>query len=93
LPPLVALLGYRRADGDAAKERLVREGIAAILGQQLERLEWEDRQSWTRWQVSHAWARQRLRAVRPRLEEIVPRDRWSAAHRRLKSDYDLSGAP
>jgi hypothetical protein len=91
LQPVIALLDYRREDGDAAKEKLVREGIAAILGQHLERLEREQGRPWTQWQASHWWALQHLRTVRDRIEATVPRDTWSSAHRRLKSDYDLSG--
>lgn len=93
LPPIVALLDYRRRDGDAAREKLVREGIAAILGQHLVRLEQEESRPWSQWQASSWWALRHLRAVRGRIYETVPPERWGEARRRLKSDYDLSGAP
>ena len=57
MPPIVSLLDYHRKDGDISKEKLVREGIAAILGQHLVRLEQEEDNSWSQWQAS-SWFRQ-----------------------------------
>jgi hypothetical protein len=93
LPALIPLLDYQRQDDDAAKEKLVREGIAGILGLHLLRLEKAQAEPWTRWQASSWWALKHLRPVRGRLQSIVPADRWEAARSRLKSDYDLSGCP
>lgn len=93
LPPLIPLLDYRRDDGDAAKEKLVREGIAAILGQRLVRLEAEEGRSWSRWQASSWWALKRLRGVQDRIHATVPAAQWALARKRLVSDYDLSGEP
>lgn len=76
-----------------AREKLVREGIAALLGEQLLRLEVAESQHWQQWQGSSAWALNRLRAVREKIYTTVPADRWAQAHGRLKFDYDLSGEP
>jgi hypothetical protein len=93
LPALLPLLDYHRSDGDAAKERLVREGVAAMLGQHLVQLEKEESEPWTRWQASSWWALRRLRPARGKILEIVGSERWFDASRRLKNDYDLTGAP
>lgn len=94
LPPVIALLDYRRADGDLHKEKLVREGIAAILGQHLERLERDQARPWSQWQASSHWALKHLRAARDRIHATLPPEQWPEARKRLSTDYDLmSGAP
>jgi hypothetical protein len=93
LPSLIPLLDYRRRDGDAAKETLVREGIAAILGQNLVRLEQAETLPWSQWQASSWWALKHLRTARKKIYGTVPPGQWSHARKRLISDYDLSGAP
>ena len=93
LPPIIPLLDYRRRDGDAAKEKLVREGIAAILGQHLVRLEQEETNPWSQWQASSWWALKHLRDAREKIYATVPPERWAEARNRLKLDYDLSGSP
>lgn len=94
LPLMVPLLDYRRQDGDLAKEKLVREGMAGILGQHLVRLEQEAQtHSWQQWQASSWWALKHLRPVREKIYATVPAIQWDEARKRLKADYDLSGAP
>lgn len=94
LPPVIALLDYRRRDGDEVKQRLVREGIASILGEHLARLERQERRGWSRWQASSWWALRHLRAAKDRIHATAPPARWAEARNRLASDYDLmSGAP
>lgn len=91
LPALVPLLDYQRTDHDAAKEKLVREGIAGILGGNLVRLEQEQSGPWSQWQLSSWWALKHLRAAREKITATVPQRQWDAARDRLKQDYDLSG--
>ncbi|MFC1463067.1 DUF4153 domain-containing protein, partial [Verrucomicrobiota bacterium] len=90
LPPLIPLLDYSTAGGDPGKEKLVREGIAAILGQHLARLEAEEASSWTQWQLSSAWALKRLRAARDDIHTALPPARWDEAEKQLRNNYDLT---
>ena len=90
LPPLISLLDYSADDGDPDKTRLVREGIAAILGRHLERLEEEESESWTRWQLSSAWALKHLRNARADIDGVLAPIYRKEAEKRLRKNYDLS---
>lgn len=90
LPPLLPLLDYRTKDGDPDKERLVREGIAGLLGRNLDELEREESDSWTQWQLSSAWALKHLRAAREDIRAMVPPHGWPEAEVRLRENYDLT---
>lgn len=89
LPALIPLVDYRCRDGNAAREKLVREGIGAILGQHLVRLEKEQAGPWTQWQASSWWALKHLNAAQAKINATVPPAQWEAARNRLKQDYDL----
>jgi len=93
LPPIIPLMDYHRKDGNMAKQKLVREGVAAILGQHLVRLEQEEKRPWTQWQASSWWALKHLRDAREKIYATVPPEQWDIARERLVLDYDLSGAP
>lgn len=93
LPPVIRLLDYSRSDGDTAKEKLVREGVAGILGLNMARLEKEQSSTWRQWQASSWWALKHLRAASGKIHAMVPPERWAMARDRLKADYDLSGEP
>ena len=90
LPPLIPLLDYEREDGDAARQKMVREGIAALLGQHLESLEKHESLPWSRKQRSGRWALKHLRKARKKIFATVPPGEWNAAQQRIKRDYDLA---
>lgn len=90
LPQLLPLLDYTRADKDAWKQKVVREGIAAILGQHLLELEKQENKRWSTWQGSSVWALQHLRPAREKIYSIVPPAQWETARQRLIDDHNLS---
>jgi hypothetical protein len=90
LPPLIELLDYKRADGDVRREKLVREGIAAILGQHLEQLEKKAGVPWSQRQLSADWALKKLRPVREKIQKTLPEYKWEAARRRMINNPDMS---
>jgi len=90
LPPLIPLLDYTRDDGDALRQRMVREGVAALLGRHLKQLEADASGPWTQQHGSARWALKRLRAARDRIYATAPPDEWRAARNRILKDYDLS---
>lgn len=90
LPPLVALLDYERDDGDAVRQRMVREGVAALLGRHLKELDARDSVCWAKQQGSARWALKHLRAAGDRIHTVVSEDRWNSARGRILEDYDLS---
>jgi hypothetical protein len=90
LPPLIPLLNYSTEDGDPAKEELVRQGVAGILGQRLVELEDSEPRAWTEKQISATWALKHLRAARDDIHAAVPSTQWKAAATRLKRNYDLT---
>jgi hypothetical protein len=92
LPALIPLMDYQSHDGNTAREKLVREGIAGLLGKELARLEIEQSRSWQHWQGSSVWALDQLRQVRVKINETAPSWFWEEALCRLKTDYDLSGS-
>ena len=63
LPPLIPLLDH--------KEEWVREGIAGLLGRELDALRRSTPTQWTEWQGSHTWALARLEAVADKIEAIT----------------------
>jgi hypothetical protein len=87
LPPLISLLDYKRADGDHERERLVRRGIAAILGTHLEQLD-QATTPWTRWQGSTHWAQRELEPLRQRILEITPPEERQKARALLIQNMD-----
>lgn len=94
LPYLIPLLDYTDPDGKKVKEKLVREGVAAILGMKLANLERDQLTSpWSRWQASSWWAIKNLRPVKERLHQITGPAQWASASQRLRADYDLTGDP
>lgn len=94
LPYLIPLLDYTAPDGNKAREKLVREGVAAILGMKLAKLERDQTDhSWTQWQASSWWALKHLLPLKERLRSRVDPAQWVAASRRLRADYDLTGDP
>lgn len=94
LPYLIPLLDYTDPGENKAKEKLVREGVAAILGMKLAKLEHErEVLSWSQWQASSWWAVQNLRPVKERLYQIAAPSQWNSASQRLRADYDLTGNP
>ena len=94
LPYLIPLLDYTAPDGNQAKEKLVRQGVAAILGMKLAKLEQDQTvHAWSQWQASSWWAIKTLQPLKERLHLIVPLTQWSTASHRLRADYDLTGDP
>jgi len=93
LPPLIPLLDYEREDGDEGRERMVREGIAALLGQHLNQLEAQGQRPWSKRQGSARWALKHLQPDREEIYTTLPRGEWDAALRRIRTDYDLSSPP
>jgi len=90
LPPLIPLLDYERDDGDDARQRMVRKGIAALLGQHLVNLEERESAPWSKQQRSAWWALRHLRPAREKILATLPPDQWDAALRRIRRDYDLA---
>lgn len=90
LPPLIPLLDYGTKDGDPDKERLVRDGIAALLYRHLAKLEAEESAGWSRWQLSSVWALGHLRAAREHIEAAVPSAHRGKAEQQLRANYDLT---
>jgi hypothetical protein len=86
-PPLLRLLRY--TDEDAARQEMVRQGIAGLLGRTLHRLSEAEPESWSEWQGSYAWALSRLTDARPRIREIAPDpDRWEVMENRLLGEAE-----
>jgi|GEM_PF-1434938 len=71
LPPLIPLLDH--------EEKWVREGIAGLLGRELDALRRATPAQWTEWQGSGTWALARLETVAKKIEAITaPEDRENA---------------
>ena len=88
LPPLIQLLDYERGDGDLAKQKIIRNGIAAILATHLETLDEMEDVPWTRRQKCASWARGELEGVRGRILEMAPPAQREAARRLLLHNMD-----
>jgi hypothetical protein len=85
-PPLIQLLDYKGKEGDQNKdtERLVRDGIAGLLGRELLELRRSRPKRWSAWQGSHAWALRRLEAVSHRLD-TTKREGYGTAEEALRN--------
>jgi hypothetical protein len=89
LPPLIKLLDYERDDGDILRRQRVRNGIAAILGQHLTRLERQASKPWSQQQLSAKWALKHLRPAKEKILQTLPPAEWERARKLMVNDPDL----